>query len=173
MTLNAKWTAVSFFAVAAMGAASVAFAGCTVTSGTIDDKEGGTGTNTDSSTGTDGGADSAVNACPGNTKQTTIFINQACQQAMEAACCAELTTCFDIVPDQDAAAGGTDDCNKYSQCIPKCQFKLDGTTPETDDTKIQACYDDCDLAAPKSVVDAYNAIAACSKNNAGPVAACK
>ncbi|CAN5924697.1 hypothetical protein BH11MYX4_BH11MYX4_31540 [soil metagenome] len=169
MTLNAKWTAVSFFALAAMGAASVAFAGCTVTSGKVDDVEAGPGTNTDA-----GKTDSpSGKACPGNTKQTTTFINATCQSAMETACCAELTTCFDIVPDQDAAAGGTDDCNKYSQCIPKCRFKIDGTTPETDEAKISACQDDCDLAAPKSVVDAYTALTACVTNHPATNTACQ
>ena len=174
MTLNAKWTAVSFFALAAMGAASMAFAGCTVTSGTVDNSEGGTGTNTDSGTTADSATDSAVNACPGNTKQTTKFINDTCQKLLESECCAELTTCFNIVPDtSDAGGGGTDDCNKYSQCIPKCRFKIDGVTPETDETKIGACQDDCDLAAPKSVVDAYKAIETCVTNKPASNAACQ
>lgn len=160
MTLSSKWTAVSFFALAAMGAASMAFAGCTVTSGTVDNVEGGTGTKTDGSTNppVDG---STANACPGNTKQTTVFINAACQKALEGECCAELTTCFNIVPDTaDAAAGGSDDCNKYSQCIPKCRQKLDGT-PETDTAKIGACQDDCDLATQQPIITAYDAIAKC------------
>jgi hypothetical protein len=174
--LNAKWTAVSFFGLAAMGAASIAFAGCTVTSGKLDDVEAGPGTKTDAGTLTDSSTatDSPVgNACPGNTKQTTTFINAACQSALETACCAELTTCFNIVPDQDAAAGGTDDCNKYSQCIPKCRFKIDGVTPETDKAKIGACEDDCGLAAPKSVVDAYDAIAVCLTKSPAANTACQ
>lgn len=170
MTLSAKWTAVSFFGLTALGAASFAFAGCTVTSGKVDDIEGGTGSPTDSGTAAD---TSKPNACPGNTKQTTTFINKACQSALETACCAQLTACFDIVPDQDASAGGTDDCNKYSQCIPKCRFKLDGTTPETDEAKISACQDDCDLAAPKSVVTAYEAIAKCTTVNPAANTACQ
>lgn len=169
MTLSAKWTAVSFFTLTALGAASFAFAGCTVTSGKVDDIEGGTGTPTDG-----GKADtSTANACPGNTKQTTTFINPKCQSALETACCAQLTACFNIVPDTDAAAGGTDDCNKYAICIPKCRFKIDGTTPETDDTKIGQCQDDCDLAAPKSVRDAYAAIAKCTTDNPAANTACQ
>src|SRR4051812_13252550 len=119
MTLSAKWTAVSFFALTALGGATLVFGGCTVTSGKVDDIEGGSGNNTtpdkDSGTPTDS---STHSACPGNTKQPVILINESCQSALETACCAELTTCFNIVNDQDAAAGGTDDCNKYSQCIP-------------------------------------------------------
>ena len=156
---NVKWTAVSFFALAAMGAASMAFAGCTVTSGTVDNAEGGTGTNTDSSTPPGDSSVPPSQACPGNTKQTTVFINATCQKALEGECCSELTTCFNIVPDT-TDGGGTDDCNKYSECIPKCRLKLDGT-PETDDAKIGACQDDCDLASTKPVIDAYDNIAKC------------
>jgi len=177
MSSNAKWTAVSFFALAAMGAASVAFAGCTVTSGTPDNVEGGTNTNTDSGkpTGDSSTGDSSTgNACPGNTKQTTTFIKPACQKSLESECCAELTACFNIVPDtSDAGGGGTDDCNKYSQCIPKCSFKIDGITPETDKNKIGACEDDCDLASSKSVITAYEAIVKCVTDKPASNAACQ
>ena len=171
MSLKAKWTAVSFFTLAAMGAASVAFAGCTVTSGTVDNVEGGTGTNIDSGKPT--GDSSTANACPGNTKQTTTFINATCQKSLESECCAELTACFNIVPDTTDAGGGTDDCNKYSQCIPKCRFKIDGTTPETDNEKIGACQDDCDLASSPSVITAYEAIVKCTTDKPASNAACQ
>ena len=47
MTLSAKWTAVSFFTLTALAAGSFAFAGCTVTSGSPTDTEGGTGVTAD------------------------------------------------------------------------------------------------------------------------------
>lgn len=173
MTLSAKWTAVSFFALSALGAGSFIFGGCTVTSGKVDDVDGSTGNpNTDSGSG-DAADGSVVNACPSNTKQTTVFINAACQSALDTACCSELKTCFDIVPDQDAAAGGTDDCNKYSQCIPKCRFKADGTTPETDQTLVGKCQDDCDALTQKPIVDAYDAIAKCATEHPATNTACQ
>jgi hypothetical protein len=161
MMLKAKWTAVSFFAVAALGAASVAFAGCTVTSGTVDDREGGTGTNTDSGTSTgDSATDSpVVNACPGNTRRTIEIVDATCQAALDEECCAEQTACFNIVPDQDAAAGGTDDCNAYTKCIALCNG-------EPDDNKKQLCYGDCDAASQKTIADAYDALVACISNPA-------
>lgn len=173
MTLSAKWTAASFFALTALGAASFAFAGCTVTSGKVDDIEGGAG-NPDTGPKADGGTDGpVVNACPGNTKQTGKFINDACQSALESACCAELTACFNIVPSANADAGGADDCNKYSACIPKCRFKADGKTPETDDKLIAACQDDCDALTQKSVITAYEAIVKCTTNNPASNTACQ
>jgi len=111
---------------------------------------------------------SAPNGCPGNTKQSVTFISPACQSALEANCCAELTRCFNIV-----VGNGIDDCNKYSQCIPRCHFKTDGVTPETDHAKIVACQDDCDRATTKAVVDAYDTIAACATNHPAANKACQ
>jgi hypothetical protein len=177
MTLSAKWTVVSFFALTALAAGSFAFAGCTVTSGKVDDFDGGAGngaSNSDSgSTPDTSTADAAVaNRCPGNTKQTVVLIDSACQQAAEAACCAELTACFNIVPDQDAAAGGTDDCNKYATCIASCRFRTDGT-PETDQQQIAACEHDCDVASQTAVQDAYTAMTTCITNDPTANAACQ
>jgi hypothetical protein len=178
MTLSAKWTAVSFFALSTLGAASFAFAGCTVTSGKIDDIEGGTGNpnpNTDSGVGTDAGGDAAVAAvCEGNTNQKVDFtpLGAGCQACLNTKCCTELKGCFNIVPDQDASAGGSDDCNKYSTCIPSCLKKVDGT-PETDTTKIAACQKDCDDLTQPAVRTAYETLfgdgtaanAGCTKTN--------
>lgn len=172
MTLNAKWTAVSFFALAAMGAASMAFAGCTVTSGTVDNAEGGTGTNTDAATT----GDSAVNACPGNTKQDprAPFVNATCQKSLESECCAQLTSCFNITVQSDVDAGrGDNDCGKYSACIAKCEFKADGTK-ETDVDKISACQNmDCRDATSDAVIAAYDAIAKCVTDRPTSNAACQ
>jgi hypothetical protein len=111
--------------------------------------------------------DASSKTCPGNTKQTAPFINATCQAALEKECCAELTACFGIV-----TTGGKDNCNAFSQCIPKCRFKLDGT-PETDQAKISACEDDCVAASQTNVVDAYDAIATCATGHPASNAACQ
>src|SRR4051812_18154228 len=98
MTLSAKWTAVSFFALTALAAGSFAFAGCTVTSGNPTDPEGGVGNppNPDSGAGADTSTgDSAVAAtCEGNKQTSGDFVNAQCQAALNAECCAELKGCF-------------------------------------------------------------------------------
>lgn len=164
MTLSAKWTAVSFFAVTALAAGSFAFAGCTVTSGNPDDIEGGTGTNTDSSTTPVDSStpdSSVVNACPGNTKQKGDIVDSKCQLKLNEVCCAELTTCFNIVPD-GTGGGPTDDCNLYADCLTDCaKPAADGGVPST--AEIDQCQTDiCDVGAPKSVQDAYAAITQCA-----------
>lgn len=174
MTLSAKWTAVSFFALTALAAGSFAFAGCTVTSGNPNDSEGGIGNppNPDSSTGTDsstsdGGTDSATPVkCEGNKQTGGDLFSAACQAKLNEVCCTELKTCFDITlsPD-DAGARGTDDCNKYSACIDACTRKADGT-PETDQAKVAACDNDCDTLTQDPVVKAYEAIVQCATDKA-------
>ncbi len=109
-----------------------------------------------------------TNQCPSNTKQTSPIVSAACQSALEGECCAELTACFGIVP-----PGASDDCNKYAACIPRCRFKADGVTPETDNTLITACQDDCDLAATTSVISAYEAIVTCVTGHPKSNAACQ
>jgi hypothetical protein len=178
MNLSNKWTAVSFVTLSAIGVACLAFGGCTVTTGTINSDggtiidDGGIIVDNDADVTADASIlDSAVpNACPGNTKQAYTWGTEACQSALDTACCAQLTACFSIVVDQDAA-GPTNDCNKYAKAIDDCQKKADGT-PETDNAKIQACQDDADLLSPKTVVDAYNAIITCGNANATANAAC-
>ena len=134
MTLSAKWTVVSFFALTSVAAGSFAFAGCTVTSGNPTDSEGGTViTNpVDSGGGTDSG-DSGVAAttCEGNKQTSGDFVNAACQSKLNTECCTELKTCFDLVPTADDAGTTGQDCNAYSKCIDLCTRKTDGT-PETD-----------------------------------------
>ncbi|MDB4998303.1 MAG: hypothetical protein JWM74_5735 [Myxococcaceae bacterium] len=171
MTLSAKWTAVSFLTLATLAVGSVAFAGCTVTSGKTDDIEGGTGNPPVPDSGTptpEAGGDSAVEetTCAGNKQSGGDFFSHACQQKLNTVCCTELKTCFDIVLQTDpAGARGTDDCNKYSSCIDACTKKADGT-PETDKAKISACDDDCDTLTQDSVVNAYGDILKCATDKA-------
>lgn len=151
MTLSAKWSAVSFLAFTALGAASVAFAGCSVTSGTVNDKEGGTII----SPGSDSGTDSAtVNACPGNTKQTFIIQSKECQAAAEVECCTQLKNCFNIDPaTTDGGTADDLDCNGFFDCTDKCNKGADAD-------KV-ACQNLCNLGTPDSIEDAYDAILAC------------
>jgi hypothetical protein len=174
MTLSAKWTAVSFFALTALGGASLAFAGCTVTSSpNTGDAGPGSSSGTSGSSGdpVDSGGDTSTPVvCEGNKQVGRPIVSAACQAKLNAVCCTELKTCFDIVPAaDDAGAGGTDDCNKFSDCIDACTRKADGT-PETDQTKVDACQNqDCVAATTKPVVDAYDAITACATAKANDV----
>ena len=165
MSLNAKWTTVTFMALTAVGAGSFLFGGCSVTNGPVTDFEGGTG-NPPPPPPSDGGGDtsigdSATNACPGNTKQTAPLVNATCQKAMETDCCAELTGCFGL----DVPA--LQDCNVFSSCISQCKDPLaDGGKPTT--AEIAQCETDiCNANSPKSVQDAYDTMITCATSKAG------
>jgi hypothetical protein len=164
MTLSAKWTAVSFFALT--GVAVAAFAGCSVTTGNPTTGDGGgtpvvppTG---DSSTGdsSTGDAGPAV-VCEGNKQTSGDFFSPTCQAKLNAVCCPELKACFDLVPTADDAGTTGQDCNAYSKCIDLCTKKTDGT-PEPDPMKISLCDDDCDALTSQNVIDGYKAIVDCA-----------
>jgi hypothetical protein len=168
MTLSAKWTAVSFFALTALAAGSFAFAGCTVTSGSPSNIEGGPGTTPDSSTtaadsGT--GTDAAAPKCEGNMQGSGDFVSPACQAALVADCCTELKGCFNIVVDQDAG-GPTDNCDKFVACVDDARKQ-----PTPADQK--AAQKLCDLAAPTNIQTAYDAIVACATNHPAANTACQ
>jgi hypothetical protein len=166
MTLSAKWTAVSFFALTAVATGSFAFAGCSVTSGSPTDTEGGTGNPVvDSGTKDSSTGDSATATCEGNKQTSGDFVNAACQAALNAECCTELKGCFNLVVDQDAG-GATDDCNTYTKCVDLCRA-------ETDPTKAADCQKECDLGAPQAVQDAYDAITKCATDHPTANAACQ
>ena len=170
MSLSTKWTAVSLFALTALGAGSIAFAGCSVTSGSPTDVEGGTVTPTDGGGGTDTSVpeDGSTNSCPGNTKQTAPLVNAACQTALDSECCTELTGCFGL--DVPAAS----DCNVYSACIADCKKPLaDGAAPTTQE--ISDCETMlCDANSPKTVQDAYTKLIDCaSKPGSKSIMACQ
>lgn len=166
MTLNGKWTAVSFFALTAVAAGSFAFAGCTVTSGDPDDFEGGTGnppgdsSTADTNTGDASTIDSSPPvACEGNNQTSGPFVNATCQAKLNEVCCTELKGCFNLVIDADAGGGGTADCNKYADCVDFARAQP--TQQEQEDAQKE-----CDLNSPKSVQDAYDAITACATDKA-------
>ena len=169
MKLSAKWTTLSFFAVTALGAGSLLFGGCTVTSGKVDNIEGGPGNppvdgggGTDTSTGDSGSA-----TCEGDTKRTVKLHSDACQNALNANCCTELIACF------GQAVAADKDCNVYTSCIDNCKKPLgDGAAPT--DAEFQKCANElCVANSPKSVVDAYNAILDCATAHPASMTACQ
>lgn len=161
MSLSAKWTAVTFSALTALGAGSFAFAGCTVTSGDPDNVEAGGGNNPP----VDGGA---ANKCPGNTaKQTTKFAPSACQAALEEECCAELTACFTT-----PTVAATQDCNVFVSCVDDCDKPVDGGAPT--ETERNKCISDfCLSNSPPAIAEAYNKIIDCKEAKPKSIAACK
>lgn len=139
---SAKVTTVSFVAAAALGAAALAFAGCTVTGGTVDN-DGGPAVDT-------GSPDAPVATCEGN-KQAGSLVSAACQSCLNAKCCTELKGCFNatVIPD----AGGTEDCNEFSKCISFCYEKA----------QPQACLEECAAAAGDGIPDRYQDFIDCAK----------
>ena len=157
MKLNIKWTALSFVACGTMAAGAFA---CSVSSGTVNDTDGGTsstssgsssGSTTSSSGSSSGGTDSGPATCD-NPRQKDKFSPAACQECLDGKCCTELKTCFNIVsPD----GGTTIDCNAYTDCVADCENKDGGTS----------CIGLCKSAAEPGVVDGEQAIRTCAKTN--------
>lgn len=144
-----KMTSIAFFTVA-MGVGAVAFGGCTVTSGTVNDDggvgssgtSGTSGTGTSGTSGTSGTPTEAGATCEGN-KQTVKIINDTCQACLNANCCTELKGCFNI--DTSTAADGgfvPDNCDKFTTCIANSKTEQD--------------QQDCVEVSTKEVVDAYD-----------------
>jgi hypothetical protein len=161
MTLSAKWTAVSFFALTGVAMGSFAFAGCTVTSGNPTTGDGGGTPVTDPDSGVTTTTDSGAAVCQGSKQTSGDFFSAACQAKLNSVCCTELKACFDLVPTADDAGTTGSDCNGYSTCIDTCTKKTDGT-PETDPMKVSLCDDDCDALSSQNVIDGYKAIVDCA-----------
>jgi hypothetical protein len=150
MKFSAKFTTVSFLAAAAIGAGALAFGGCTVTSGTVNDDGGPTVTpENDGGTGTDG---STAATCEGNTQKADL-VSADCQACLDTKCCTELKGCFNAPVTSDG--GGTDDCNAFSTCISFCY----------QNAQPGACLDECAAAAGDGIPDAYQGIIDCAKAN--------
>lgn len=165
---GSKWTAVTFIALTSLGAASVAFAGCTVTSGKVDDFEGGAPTPTTTATTPppDSGPGDSGAACTGNM-QTSPILSTACQSALEAECCDELKTCF------NATAASTMNCEVYGGCVANCAESIDGGAPPTE-AEIQSCITMlCDTNAAPGIKDAWKGITECAKVGNQSSTACK
>lgn len=160
MKLSAKMTTVTFLAAMALGAAALT-GGCTVTSTSSTDTDGGTSSSGGSSgtsssggssgTPSDSGTDTGTATCEGNEKQTYKFPD-ACQTCLEAKCCDKLVACYG----QDPGDAGDVDCNVYSECISDCNAGA------ADD----ACYEACDAATNQSIITAYDILATqCAATN--------
>ena len=157
MNSSAKMTTVSFLAAAALGAA--VFMGCTVTSGTVDDTDGGTQNNNNNNDGGGGGNDSGsqpetgTEACQAPQPDTAKFEPAACQSCYESKCCLELTNCFSLPGDE---ANGKLDCAGFKSCLDDCAGKPAGQ--EQDD-----CITECtDVLAADGVVDAWRSLQTCN-----------
>ncbi len=165
MNTSAKLYAVTFLAASALGVA-VLTGGCTVTSGTVNDTDGGSsgssgtsGTSGSSGTTDDGGTEAGPTC--NNPSQTEKF-SATCQACLEAKCCNELNACYTIPKPGD---GTKLDCNDLTKCITDCRAN---NPPQNGDSgAADTCADDCadPDANADGVVDAYNAIIACTGNN--------
>ena len=159
MKTSAKWTAVTFLAATALGAAAFAFSGCTVGSGTVND-DGSTGTPPTTPPGTppgtppsgDGGA-----TCEGNTQDTTkADFGADCQACLDENCCTELKNCFNQTAGTLDGGVAAADCNDYAKCILFCNNE-DAGDPAT-------CEQDCDTATTSAISTSYNDILTCGKD---------
>ncbi len=149
--MNLKNTGICLLVAGALG--TLAFMGCTITSNTSNDFDGGTTppiTNPnppqpDKDASTDSGF---IPACTSN--QERELLNPACQACVEKSCCNELKGCFDMVV---APESGKLDCNAYSECISDCG--ADGVTDA------EACYKECDDTAAPGIQAAFEAVVTC------------
>lgn len=149
MSASAKLTAVTFLAAAALGAA-IATQGCTVTSTTINDTDGGTqssgGTSgsADGDGGSEGGSSGGGQTC--NAGEFPTSLNATCQACLEQKCCADLKSCFEINPGPSLLS-----CKELADCVNEAK----------DETEHQACVDSADPL----VKDAYGRIVGCADTN--------
>lgn len=166
MNSSATTTTLSFLAAAALGAAM--FMGCTITSSTTDDTDGGTRINDtdkdkdkDKDTPEAGAPEGGGEAC--ESPQKTPFEPAACQSCMESNCCLELKNCFNIGED---TANGKLGCDGFRECIDDCDKPNDDGTEKTDKQKT-TCYQELcsDLIAADGVVTAWQSILACTEQS--------
>lgn len=165
MSSSAKITAATLLATAALGAA-VFMGGCTVTSDTVDDVDGGQQTN-DRDASPDASADATPDASPTcASNQTGEDIGNAeCQACLNANCCTQLTTCFSLSPETDKLG-----CRDYRVCIEGGTDSegnaVEGCNAKATDEEAQACYATCDEFAATAVQAASEAIDACAGSTA-------
>jgi len=162
MKSSAMMIRFSFLAAAALGAAM--FMGCTVTSGSVDDTDGGTQDNDDDkdagSQQETGTPDTGGGTC--STSQTSNFEPAACQSCMEGKCCLELTNCFNI-PNDDA--NGKLGCNDFKVCLDDCVKPNEDGTAKTDD-EVTACNTECtEVLAADGVAQAWLSVQSCAEQS--------
>jgi hypothetical protein len=159
MNSSAKITALSLLAAAALGAAAIQ--GCTVTSDTNPDTDGGTHDNNNNNndntdnTGDSGDNTGTTNPDSGDTgpiaSQTSQFLPAECQTCLQESCRTDMTTLFGITADS-----GHLDGNAFKECVDDCSKGADA------DACINAADTGCVALAAPGVEDAYRAVMACA-----------
>lgn len=142
-------------AAGALGAVAIA---CSVSSGTVDDTDGGSSSGkTSSSSGTvsDGGSTSSSGAvgetCPTLTYASKIE-NDACDQCIRESCCTEAQGCLNHADNDDAGALG---CDGYGDQLAEC----DG------DPDPNGCKKVSKTAAQSGIPAAWDTYIACRANH--------
>jgi len=168
MNSSATLTAVTLLAAAALGVA-IGTQGCTTTSSTDTDTDGGSQTSSSGTSGTSGSSgtsgtsgspESSTDTCAGDPGRKDVLVSQDCQTCLDTSCCTQLTACFSIGT-ADTDAGTKQDCNTYVDCIDTCATDAD---PD-------GCYADCDNLAETGVAQAYTDIETCGRSSCA--AACQ
>ena len=162
MNSSARITAVILLAAAALGGAVF---GCTVTSGTVNDTDGGTqipdpttdsGT-TDPDTGTGNTTPDSGATCAAASKQTKPIRSAKCQACLNTKCCTAMTACYDL-PAPDASFPV--DCNAYQDCIR--------TECDENPNAGADCDELCKATAADGVAAAFEALEACGDGSGTP-----
>lgn len=158
MKVSAKWSTLSMFGAFAFAMGAATYTGCTVTSGEVDDFDGGTGTRLDSGTASDagatgdGGTEGTVGAFCEGLNQKNQLIDDACQACLEQQCCTDLKGCYNITPGTDEVS-----CDDYVECVSKNDCEIDPAA----DAGTDVC-NGCRSVAAKGVVSAYNTVVDCA-----------
>lgn len=172
MNARAPWTTYSLVAMLALGAGGLVM-GCTVTTGTVDDPNGGPGTDTrgdddDDDTGDDDDADagtdsgSPVSTCEGN-EQDVVLISTTCQACLDTSCCGELKGCFNLDPGTDDQGQPNATCSEYGTYYGDCSTSCDAKHPGDDDAYNQCIEDECKIASGNpAIATAWDAILNCA-----------
>ncbi len=168
MKLHVKRSTASFLAAMAFGSGAAVYMGCTVTSGTIDDDNGGTGTRFDAGTDAGDGGTTTTNpdAAPVGTvcqdlKQKEQLVGDACQACLETTCCAQLKGCYNVVPPDNT----TVDCDTYARCVGPSEGGGNDCTVLDPAQDAGADCELCRTAAAPGVVEGFNAIFTCASTN--------
>lgn len=171
MNSSARWNRLSYFALAALTAGALAF-GCTVTTGEIDDPNGGKGSKVDKDSGTpdddsgtttdpDATTPDPANECPDSKQPDDFFIGSAaCQACAEQNCCNQLTGCFSLDPGVDGEGNPNPTCRDYADWYEDCAATC-YETPDAGDDDIDACVDECRIGNP-AIADAWEAVRNCA-----------
>ena len=168
MRLSVKWMTLPILAGAA-GALTFAFAsGCTVTSGTVDNTEGGTtsppetppGTPPPPPAGDDGGDAGATCEPNAENAQNRADIGADCQSCLDTSCCSQLKGCFNLAPGDTDAGTAASDCNAYAHCIIFCDndFAQDAGG---DAGAVMECEAECAASTSDAITAAYNDLLTC------------